>query len=75
MMNARPHPSPLPQERENPFTALEVIARQFVSASVTKVLKVQFAETSVETRQRGCIVLPLLGERAGVRADQIFPTH
>jgi hypothetical protein len=71
MIDARPHPGPLPQEREgrSPLwfeTRLgRRTQRQRFAVNVTS------AETCARIFNWPLFALPLLGERVGVRADQL----
>jgi hypothetical protein len=68
-INAYPHPGPLPQERERDFAPtlfdVPLRVRFFWSVASVHLNKAAFGDA-----QCGGSFLPLLGERAGVRADQ-----
>ena len=68
-INACPHPGPLPQERERDFaqSRANILFRVCCPSNCASIC---LSKTIQETIQGGRSFPPLLGERAGVRADQ-----
>ena len=72
--NARPHPSPLPRGEGEPPASFRKLRRHNCGRRVSR-LRSETGRTTAILRifKNGWIILPLLGERAGVRAV-ILPT-
>ena len=69
MTHVRPHPGPLPQEREAAITCLEN-PEVFLAIPAPRTLLATDNRTTEANRPANALrkILPLLGERAGVRA-------
>ena len=67
-INARPHPGPLPQERERDFAQWRatILFRVCCPSNCAWIRLTTTAPANVQWVE---LFLPLLGERAGVRAD------
>jgi hypothetical protein len=68
LINTRPHPGPLPQERERDFVQSEA-ANSLRVRYRSNCASIRLSKTAPANVQRVELFLPLLGERAGVRAD------
>ena len=67
----RPHPSPLPQGRERGGACLTIPARLFAFVALGDTARSARTTAHVRLQPTRRMVLPLLGERAGVRADNL----
>jgi len=74
VMNAHPHPDPLPRGEGTAMPASGKFAQRGCNPRASSFYRVAHTNlTETEYTHDGRVFLPLLGERAGVRAGVLFP--